>query len=56
MRGLQDSCARCGERDEVEWHERITGYVQQVGRAKSSSGGWNRGKQQELLDRRRINL
>ncbi|SCM55639.1 Anaerobic ribonucleotide-triphosphate reductase [Methanothermobacter wolfeii] len=56
MRGLQDSCAACGERDDVEWYDRITGYVQQVGRAKSSSGGWNRGKQQELLDRRRINL
>ena len=41
-------------KDNVEWYDRITGYVQQVGRAKSSSGGWNPGKRQELIDRRRF--
>ncbi len=56
MRGLQETCANCGEKEEVEWYDRITGYVQQVGRAKSSSGGWNPGKRQELLDRKRYNL
>jgi len=30
MKGLQDSCATCGEQTEVEWYDRITGYVQQV--------------------------
>ena len=34
--------------------KRITGYVQQVGRAKSASSGWNPGKRQELIDRRRF--
>ena len=56
MRGLQDSCAACGERDDVEWYDRITGYVQQVGRAKSSSGGWNRGNSRSCWTGRRINL
>jgi len=54
MKGLQDSCATCGETKEVEWYDRITGYVQQVGRSKSASGGWNPGKMQELLDRKRF--
>lgn len=54
MKGLNDQCPTCGERDDVEWYDRITGYVQQVGRAKSSSGGWNAGKRQELVDRRRF--
>ena len=54
MRGLNDTCPTCGEYDDVEWYDRITGYVQQVGRAKSSSGGWNAGKRQELNDRRRF--
>jgi len=54
MKGLQDSCASCGEKKEVEWYDRITGYVQQVGRSKSASGGWNAGKMQELRDRRRF--
>ena len=53
MKGLNDQCPTCGERDDVEWYDRITGYVQQVGRAKSSSGGWNAGKRQELVDRKR---
>lgn len=53
MKGLNNECPSCGERDDVEWYDRITGYVQQVGRAKSSSGGWNPGKRQELIDRRR---
>ncbi|GAA5818596.1 MAG: anaerobic ribonucleoside-triphosphate reductase [Methanobrevibacter sp. CfCl-M3] len=54
MKGLNNSCSTCGEVEEVEWYDRITGYVQQVGRAKSASGGWNAGKRQELLDRRRF--
>ncbi|MDR2967023.1 MAG: anaerobic ribonucleoside-triphosphate reductase [Methanobacteriaceae archaeon] len=54
MKGLNNQCPTCGERDDVEWYDRITGYVQQVGRAKSSSGGWNAGKKQELDDRRRF--
>jgi anaerobic ribonucleoside-triphosphate reductase len=54
MKGLQDNCATCGETKEVEWYDRITGYVQQVGRSKSASGGWNPGKMQELRDRKRF--
>lgn len=54
MKGLNTTCPTCGEKDDVEWYDRITGYVQQVGRAKSSSGGWNPGKRQELIDRRRF--
>lgn len=53
MKGLNNQCPNCGEKDDVEWYDRITGYVQQVGRAKSASGGWNAGKRQELLDRKR---
>lgn len=54
MKGLQDNCGACGETTEVEWYDRITGYVQQVGRSKSASGGWNPGKMQELRDRKRF--
>jgi ribonucleoside-triphosphate reductase len=53
MKGLQQNCASCGEQKEVEWYDRITGYVQQVGRARSASGGWNAGKMKELGDRNR---
>lgn len=53
MKGLNDQCATCGETEDVEWYDRITGYVQQVGRAKSASGGWNPGKRRELVDRKR---
>ena len=54
MKGLNNTCPTCGESEDVEWYDRITGYVQQVGRAKSASGGWNPGKRQELIDRRRF--
>lgn len=54
MKGLNDQCPTCGETREVEWYDRITGYVQQVGRAKNASGGWNPGKMQELRDRKRF--
>lgn len=54
MKGLNNTCPTCGESEDVEWYDRITGYVQQVGRAKSASGGWNAGKRQELVDRRRF--
>ena len=53
MKGLQNKCPNCGEVDNVEWYDRITGYVQQVGHAKASNGGWNNGKRQELVDRTR---
>jgi len=53
MKGLQENCATCGEQKEVEWYDRITGYVQQVGRSRCASGGWNPGKMQELMDRKR---
>ena len=51
---LRIKCPSCGEQDDVEWYDRITGYVQQVGHAKSANGGWNAGKRQELIDRRRF--
>jgi len=54
MKGLQNNCIHCGETKEVEWYDRITGYVQQVGHSQSASGGWNKGKKQELIDRRRF--
>ena len=54
MKGLQNKCTHCGETKEVEWYDRITGYVQQVGHSQSASGGWNKGKKQELIDRRRF--
>ncbi|MEE0924221.1 MAG: anaerobic ribonucleoside-triphosphate reductase, partial [Methanobrevibacter sp.] len=54
MKGLSNKCPSCGEQDDVEWYDRITGYVQQVGHAKSANGGWNAGKRQELIDRRRF--
>lgn len=54
MKGLQETCTHCGETREVEWYDRITGYVQQVGHSQSASSGWNAGKKQELIDRRRF--
>ena len=54
MKGLQEQCSHCGETREVEWYDRITGYVQQVGHSQSASSGWNAGKKQELIDRRRF--
>ena len=54
MKGLSNKCPTCGESEDVEWYDRITGYVQQVGHAKSANGGWNAGKRQELVDRRRF--
>ena len=54
MKGLSNKCPSCGESADVEWYDRITGYVQQVGHAKSANGGWNAGKRQELIDRRRF--
>jgi ribonucleoside-triphosphate reductase len=53
MQGLQKQCNICGEVDDVEWYDRITGYVQQVGHSKSGAGGWNAGKMSELMDRKR---
>ena len=56
MRGLQEQCSYCGSKEDVEWYDRITGYVQQVGHKTGSSGSWNKGKQQELIDRRRYDV
>lgn len=53
MRGLKSKCTKCSSK-RVEQYDRITGYVQQVGGFKESSGGWNPGKKAELLDRSRI--
>ena len=43
--GLLDKCPKCGS-ENVEHLSRITGYLQPV-------DGWNKGKRQELLDRKR---
>jgi ribonucleoside-triphosphate reductase len=43
--GLLDKCPKCGSAH-VQHFSRITGYLQSV-------EGWNRGKRQELLDRKR---
>jgi ribonucleoside-triphosphate reductase len=46
--GLKDACPACGTTD-VEQYSRITGYYQKV-------SGWNKGKKQELKDRRRMRI
>ncbi|MDD4331965.1 MAG: anaerobic ribonucleoside-triphosphate reductase [Methanosarcinaceae archaeon] len=43
--GLLDKCPKCGS-ENVNYLSRITGYLQDV-------DGWNQGKKQELLDRKR---
>lgn len=43
--GLQDTCPKCRS-ENVQHLSRITGYLQSV-------EGWNKGKRQELLDRKR---
>ncbi|MCQ1535998.1 anaerobic ribonucleoside-triphosphate reductase [Methanosarcina sp. KYL-1] len=43
--GILDRCPKCGS-ENVEHLSRITGYLQPV-------AGWNKGKQQELRDRKR---
>lgn len=55
-RGLQETCPNCKHSDNIEWYDRITGYVQQVGRKKDSAGGWNNGKRAELEDRYRYEV
>ncbi|MDY9927330.1 anaerobic ribonucleoside-triphosphate reductase [Methanosarcina sp.] len=45
--GLLDKCPKCGS-ENVQHLSRITGYLQSV-------EGWNRGKRQELKDRKRYN-
>ena len=54
MKGLQETCTLVVKLVKYEWYDRITGYVQQVGHSKSASSGWNAGKKQELIDRRRF--
>ncbi len=46
--GINRNCPFCNSSD-VEWYSRVTGYYQRV-------SGWNDGKRQELLDRRRVRL
>jgi len=46
--GLLDKCPKCGSKN-VQHLSRITGYLQAV-------EGWNAGKRQELLDRKRVNI
>jgi ribonucleoside-triphosphate reductase len=55
MKGKIARCPDCGSED-VEYYDRITGYIQQLGHRKGSIGGWNQGKLQEFNDRRRHNL
>lgn len=43
--GLLDKCPKCGS-ENVNYLSRITGYLQDV-------DGWNEGKKQELMDRKR---
>lgn len=56
MPGLQETCDQCGGTDNVEWYDRITGYVQQIGHSKQSAGGWNKSKMSELHDRKRLDI
>ena len=44
--GINRNCPFCNSKN-VEWYSRVTGYYQRV-------SGWNDGKKQELLDRKRI--
>jgi ribonucleoside-triphosphate reductase len=46
--GLLDKCPKC-KSENVQHLSRITGYLQSV-------EGWNRGKRQELLDRKRYSI
>jgi len=46
--GLVDKCPNCGG-NEIDWWSRITGYYQNI-------GGWNKGKLEELKDRRRYGI
>jgi len=46
--GLIENCPVCGSED-IDWWSRITGYYQNV-------GGWNKGKIQELKDRKRYGV
>jgi ribonucleoside-triphosphate reductase len=46
--GLHDRCERCGSMD-VDHYSRITGYYNAV-------SGWNAGKKQELMDRKRYTI
>ena len=43
--GLMEECEKCGSKN-LDYISRITGYLQAV-------SGWNEGKKQELLDRKR---
>jgi ribonucleoside-triphosphate reductase len=46
--GINKNCPFCNSNN-VEWYSRVTGYYQRV-------SGWNDGKRQELLDRKRVRL
>jgi len=53
MGGKIDVCPSCGEVENVEYFDRITGYMQAVGHAKMNKNGWNTAKQNEFRLRRR---
>jgi len=47
-KGLANSCQNCSSKN-LDYISRVTGYLQAV-------SGWNAGKRQELMDRKRYNL
>jgi len=53
MGGKIEVCPSCGEVENVEYYDRITGYYQAVGHAKMNKNGWNVAKQNEFRLRRR---
>ena len=46
MKGIQDTCVRCGCTDSLRTLDKITGYLQ-------NTSGWNNSKQREFIDRKR---
>jgi ribonucleoside-triphosphate reductase len=46
--GVLRQCPKCASKN-IDWYSRVTGYVQRV-------SSWNKGKQQEFLDRQRYNV
>lgn len=47
-KGLRDNCLQC-DSENIDYISRVTGYLQAV-------SGWNAGKRQELIDRKRYNI
>jgi len=46
--GVLHQCPKCGSKN-IDWYSRVTGYMQRV-------SSWNKGKQQEFLDRKRYSV